>query len=106
MRLLLDESLPKRLRNYLPKHQVSTAVEMGWGGVKNGDLLRLAARDFDAFLTADRNLRHQQNLERLPLSVVVLLAPSNELHVLAPLAPAVEGVLASIKPNSLVEVGG
>jgi len=43
MRLLLDESMPRRLRNSLPNHFVKTVVEMGWGGVKNGKLLALAS---------------------------------------------------------------
>jgi hypothetical protein len=60
MRLLLDESLPKKLRASLPGHSVSTVVEMGWGGTKNGALLALASSQFDAFLTADQNLPYQQ----------------------------------------------
>ena len=58
MRLLLDESVPRRLRDALPAHSVRTAVEMGWGGVKNGALLVLAAAEFDAFITVDRNPFH------------------------------------------------
>jgi len=104
MRLLLDESLPQRLRDHLPGHQVATVVEIGWGGVKNGELLRLAAREFDAFITADRNLRHQQNLSTLSVSVVVLVAPSNELSALLPLVPSLETALASLQPRVLVEV--
>ena len=72
MRLLLDESVPRRLGRHLPGHDVKTVVEMGWGGVKNGVLLALAAKDFDAFITVDRNLPYQQNLAALPVSVVVL----------------------------------
>ena len=56
MRLLLDESAPKRLRRHLPSHDVKTVVEMGWSGVKNGALLALAAKDFDAFVTVDKSL--------------------------------------------------
>jgi hypothetical protein len=56
MRLLPEESVPVRLRRFLPTHLVKTVVEMGWGGVKNGALLTLAAKEFDAFLTVDKNL--------------------------------------------------
>jgi hypothetical protein len=66
MRLLLDESVPRRLRNALPAHTVRTAVEMGWGGIKNGALLALAAPEFDAFITVDKNLPYQQNVAALP----------------------------------------
>lgn len=105
MRVLLDESLPRRLRNHLPAHHVRTVVEMGWGGVRNGELLRLAAPGFDAFVTADQNLRHQQNLGDLPVSVVVLVALSNELDVLIPLVPELLSALAALQARTLVEVG-
>ncbi|MDA0748418.1 MAG: DUF5615 family PIN-like protein [bacterium] len=105
MRLLLDESVPRRLRQSLPDHSVRTVMEMGWGGVKNGELLRLAASDFDAFITVDKNLQNQQNLSALPVSVVVLHALSNELHVLMPLVPDLEAALVSLQPCCLVQVG-
>jgi len=62
MRLLLDESLPRRLRAHLTGHSVKTVVEMGWRGYKNGRLLAAAAAEFYAFITADKNLPYQQNL--------------------------------------------
>ncbi len=51
MRILLDESLPRRLRSIFAGHEVVTVVEAGWSGVKNGDLLQLAAARFDVFVT-------------------------------------------------------
>ena len=65
MRLLLDESVPAKLRRALPSHAVRTAVEMGWSGVKNGKLLALAAAEFGAFISVDKNLPFQQNLKAL-----------------------------------------
>lgn len=106
MRLLLDESVPKRMRRYLPAHEVKTVVEMGWGGVKNGALLALAAQDFDAFITVDKNLPYQQNLTTLPVAVVVLHATSNELTNLVSLMPLLEVTLAQLKQGSCVQVGG
>lgn len=105
MRLLLDESLPRRLRRYLPNHSVRTVVEMGWGGIKNGKLLALAAGQFDAFLTADKNLPYQQNRATLPLSVVVLDARSNELSQLLPLLPRLEATMIALTPCSFARVG-
>ena len=104
MRLLLDESVPRRLRELLPDHSVRTVVEMGWSGVKNGELLRLAASEFDAFITVHKNPQHQQNLSALPIAVVVLRAPSNELRALAPLMPELEADLKSLQPRSLVQI--
>ena len=62
MRIQLDESLPRRLRGELSGHSVSTVTQRGWSGVENGELLRVAADDFDVFLTADQNIEYQQSL--------------------------------------------
>lgn len=105
MRLLLDESVPSRLRRALPNHDVKTVVEMGWGGVKNGKLLALAASDFDAFVTVDKNLQYQQDLSTLPIAVIVLDAYSNELPALLPLVPHLEHALAMLVPRTYVMVG-
>jgi hypothetical protein len=69
--VLLDECFPRALRRDLPGHDVRTIAEMGWAGVKNGELLRLAAKDFDLLLTVDRNLEYQQNFAGVSLAVVV-----------------------------------
>jgi predicted nuclease of predicted toxin-antitoxin system len=100
MRLLLDESVPSRLRRSLTGHAVRTVVEAGWSGVKNGKLLALAAAEFDAFITVDKNLPFQQNLATLPIALVVLDSISNELSALLPLVPALLRELASLKPKS------
>ena len=105
MRLLLDESVPSRLRRALPNHDVKTVVEMGWSGVKNGNLLALAASDFDAFVTVDKNLPYQQDLSSLPIAIVVLAAFSNELSSLLPLVPRLEQALAMLAPRTYVKVG-
>ena len=105
MRLLLDESVPAGLRRHLPNHSVSTVVERGWGGVKNGQLLILAAAEFDAFVTVDKNLEYQQNLTKLPIAVIVLDARSNELPALLPLIPALEEALRVLQPRTHVRIG-
>jgi Domain of unknown function (DUF5615) len=104
MRLLLDESVPKRLRRHLPTHDVKSVVEMGWSGIKNGALLLLAAQEFDAFVTVDRNLPYQQNMATLPVAVVVLRAKSNELSHLVPLVPKLEVALADLQRGTLVQI--
>lgn len=106
MRLLLDESVPSRLRRSLTDHSVRTVVEAGWSGIKNGKLLALAATEFDAFITVDKNLQFQQNLEKLPIAVVVIDAVSSELPVLLPLVPALLRELASLKPKAVTLVKG
>jgi hypothetical protein len=71
MRVLLDECVPKRRRAELTGHAVRTVAEMGWSGIKNGQLLQRAATEFDCFLTVDRNLQFQQRIDALPLAVLV-----------------------------------
>lgn len=62
MNVLFDGCVPRPLRGFLVSHIVKTAPELGWGALKNGDLLRVAEEQFDLLLTADQNLRYQQNL--------------------------------------------
>lgn len=106
MRLLLDESVPVKLRRSLANHDVRTVGEMGWSGVKNGRLLTLGADRFDAFITVDKNLRYQQNLSALPIAVEVLDSLSNELQALAALLPALHQALSTLKPRTYVLVTG
>jgi hypothetical protein len=105
MRVLLDECFPRALRGELPGHDVKTVDEAGWAGAKNGELLRLAAKDFDVLLTVDRNLEYQQNLSGLTLAVVVVDAPSNDVAVLRPLMPAVRDALPKARPGTVLHVG-
>ena len=62
MRILVDECLPRKLKNEFADHTVSTVQEMGWSGIKNGELLRLMMNKFDIFVTVDTNLQYQQKL--------------------------------------------
>ncbi len=91
MRLLLDECVPKRLKHELLGHEVQTVQDMGWAGITNGALLKLANGRFDALLTVDQGIEHQQNLSGLKISVVVMLAASNDVDDLRPLLPGVGG---------------
>jgi len=97
VRVLLDECLPRRLKRELPGHDARTAPEMGWASKRNGELLRLAEREFDVFLTADRRLQHQQNLASFDVAVIVLIARSNRLDDLRPLMNAVRESLSIAK---------
>ena len=70
----MDECLDWRLKRELAGHEVKTVQDMGWSGIKNGRLLRLAQSDFQVFVTGDRNLSFQQNVLNLSIAVVVLKA--------------------------------
>jgi hypothetical protein len=94
MRLLLDECIDRRFARELIGYEVKTVPQMGWAGIKNGQLLALAAQEFDVFITVDRNLSFEQNLPKFEIAVVVLHACSNRLADLKPLAPL---VIAEVK---------
>ena len=105
MRILLDESLPRDLAALILGHHVSTVRDEGWASIKNGKLLALASTKFDAFITADRNLEFQQNLTKLPVAVVVLIARKNRVQDLAPLLPELVALLDRLPPRTLRRVG-
>lgn len=96
MRLLLDKCIDRRLAREFVGYEVKTVPQMGWAGVKNGQLLALAAAEFDVFITVDRNLPSQQNLPQFDIAIVVLQASSNRLADLKPLAPKVLAVLTTV----------
>jgi hypothetical protein len=105
MRILLDECIPRRLRQELPGHNVHTVPEMGWSGKKNGELLQLmTGQGFEVLLTVDQNIRHQQNLQAAGIAVIVLKAKSNRLAELTPLMPSALASLSSIRPGTIVEI--
>ncbi len=104
MRVLLDECLPKRLKRELVGHEARTAPEMGWASKRNGELLALAAGAFDVFLTADRNLSYQQDVSAFNIAVIVLVAQSNRIDDLRPLAPRVLELLATAKRGAVTIV--
>lgn len=93
---LLDECIDRKLAREFVDHVVKTVPQMGWAGVKNGQLLALAEAEFDVFITVDRNLSFQQNLLQFDIAVIVLQAPSNRLADLKLLAPKVLAILDTV----------
>ena len=102
MRILFDQGTPVPLRALLNGHTVSTAYEMGWSELANGDLLAAAEADFDALITTDQNLRYQQNLTGRRLAILVLPTTSwpkirsNEVQVIAS--------IDALRPGEIVEL--
>jgi hypothetical protein len=96
MKLLLDECIDRKLAREFVDHEIKTVPQMGWAGIKNGQLLALAEAEFDVFITVDRNLSFQQNLAHFDIAVVVLKAPSNRLTDLKLLTPKVLAILTTV----------
>jgi Domain of unknown function (DUF5615) len=105
VKLLLDECIDRRLAKDLEAHDVKTVPQMGWAGIKNGALLRVAENEFDVFITVDRNLSFQQNLPKFNIAVLVLHAPSNRLADLRPLALKILSTLTTLKKGSAEHIG-
>lgn len=106
MRILLDECVDWRLSRDVIGHDVKTARQMGWATIKNGELLALAAQQFDVFVTVDRNLSFQQNLASFPIAVFVLRARTNRLADLRPLIPTLLAALPTSQPGVARVIGG
>ena len=105
MRILLDECLPRRLKDELPEHDVRTVPEAGWQGLKNGELLALAAGHFDVFVTIDAGIAYQQNMATIALGVIALKARSNRIQDLRPLMPRLREALVTVGPGRWERVG-
>ena len=94
---LLDENLPAKIKyDFGEEYQVSTVREMGWNGKKNGELLGLAVFEgFEIFITLDKSLENQQNLKKVDLRVIVILAKDNKHQTLKPYISKLESLLKS-----------
>ncbi len=102
MKILLDESVLRLLKVRLPHVDISTVQEVGWAGIRNGELLRRAEARFEVLVTADQRLRYQQNLSGHYLAILVL--PSNQVPVVLQLLSQVETTVATIQPGTVGEV--
>lgn len=97
MKILLDENIPAKLKlDFGEAYQVKTVRDMKWLGKKNGELLGLAAfNGFDVFITLDKNLKNQQNLDKVQIKFFVLLANDNKHQTLQPYVDKIKNVLLS-----------
>ena len=102
MNILLDACTPRPLRQFLPDHSVHTAQEMGWGELKNGDLLRKTEAQFDALITTDQNLKYQQRIVERQLAILVL--PTNDWPTIRSNAKEIAAKVATLKPGDFVEL--
>lgn len=105
MRVLLNEQIDWRLkRSFDPEHEVETVRERGWAGMRNGDLLSVAAPEFDALLTMDRGIDYQQDLSSYDIAVLLVVARSNRREDVEPTMPEVNRMLDDIEPGRLYRV--
>ena len=103
MRVLFDQGTPVPLRNHLPSHQVSTAYELGWSSLKNGELLQQAeSQGFEVLVTTDQNLKYQQNLASRRIAIIVM--SSTSWPRIQKVLPSIVEAVGNIKANGYIEV--
>lgn len=103
MKILLDENLPRPLKQFFAADEIVTVQEAGWNGLKNGELLARAEGKHDVFVIADKNLRYQQNLVDRRLAIVEL--PTNRWPVLQQMAPRIVTAVHDARPGTYTVVG-
>ena len=102
MRILFDHGTPAPLRRSLAGHEISTAYEMGWSQLSNGDLLAAAEQSFAVFITTDQNLRYQQNLTGRRLAILIL--PTTSWPEIQKHTNKVADSVNALKPGEFVEL--
>ena len=102
MRILFDQGTPVPLRDWFAPHDVETAARRGWSELLNGELLAAAdSAGFDLFITTDQNLRHQLDLSRFRVAILVLMVanwPALESH-----ASKIAETVNKLRPQQYVE---
>ena len=97
MRILLDECVPWPMHRLLASHSCTSVQAEGWAGIRNGDLLQRAEAHFDLFITADQNLRYQQNLADRKLAILEL--STNDLRRIQAASPLIQETIENIRPD-------
>jgi predicted nuclease of predicted toxin-antitoxin system len=103
MKILFDQGTPAPLRRFLAEHEVDTVFEKGWNRLKNGELLAVAILNgYEILVSTDQSLRHQHDLRRIRLGVVVLMTTS--WPRISRNTPAVVRAVEEVQMGHLVEV--
>lgn len=105
MRVLIDECIDERFRNYLPGHDCQTARHAGLAGLKNGELLTAAeAAQFTVFLTTDHGIEYQQNLAGRNIAIIIFHTKSNRLRDLLLHVPACLAQIEAVRPGQIIKI--
>jgi len=108
IKILMDECLPKKLKYRIEELDsnlfVRTTPEMGWASLSNGNLLSVAEKEFDVFITSDKNLSFQQSIHSSTIQVVLLKARTNTYEDLLPLVEKLPSVVKAHEPGKFLEI--
>ena len=103
-RLLLDECVPRQFLRALTEHSSRTAQEMGWDGVRNGNLLQLAAHEFEVIFTVDRSFAAVSDTVPAQIGIVILQAGSTDFERLLPHMPSVNEAIWNVEPGQVLRI--
>lgn len=100
MKILLDECVTKQLKPHLKEFEVFTVSELGWNGIKNGQLMaRCVEKGFDLLLALDKNLMNQQNLSKYKLTLVVFNCGTSKIEELVLFLPSLKALISSFETH-------
>ncbi|MBM4165488.1 MAG: hypothetical protein FJ218_00945 [Ignavibacteria bacterium] len=94
--------MPRQIKNILGEYYCKTAQEVGWGSYENGELLSLAEKEFDVFITADQNIAYQQNLKGRTMKIIVL--SSNDLRRIQNSAEMIRRTVTQTGQGEYIEI--
>jgi predicted nuclease of predicted toxin-antitoxin system len=103
MRILVDECVDWRLLRDLAGYDAKSVKQLGWEHVDDGSLLRLAASEFDVFVTVDKDLPYEQDIANFHIAVIVLRARTTRIADLRELVGALHGAIETAR-NGQVQV--
>jgi hypothetical protein len=104
VRIILDNCVPYGAKALFPNHQILHARDLGWRHLSNGDILFQVSRQFEVFVTTDKDIRHEHNLSKLPIPVVECNTRLTRIEDLRTLAPYFEVALARTKDFWFVSI--
>lgn len=102
MKIILDENLPKYLKKLFQEHSITTVQEEGWAGMKNGELIKIISQNFEVFITADKNLKYQQNIQHYDIAIIQIY--TNRLPLIKKIEKQILYAIKNIKVQQYIEI--
>jgi len=106
MRVFLDACIDPRVREAFSDHEVRTAVEMGWQGLKDNVLVARLQGQFDVLVTTDQGFEYQQNLRTFRFGLLIIHVPRNKVEFYRPLFGRMQTAITLIKPGEVIHIYG
>ncbi|MEN9609644.1 MAG: hypothetical protein RLZZ628_458 [Bacteroidota bacterium] len=106
-KILLDENLPRPLaKHFLGNLEVTSVHDIGWAELKNGELIKaMLETGFEYLLTADKNLKNQQNLDKYPIKLILIRTYDNRYKTLCRHVPMIQQQIeAADEEQTILEI--